>query len=397
MHYQARHAQRGEALLVGVILTMVTAMVALSSMRGSQFQEGMTANLNHKAIAFTAAEAGASAFLKWLSEEQTEDNIDWESAIWQNKWQNFDSVKIPTSASGDNNVGNYGFFWIDPNDVTWSDDFVKVVITGQSGASPENALGRAQIAIQLQRPTSGGPHPAFMTGLLANQNITITGNPELQGSAHANGNFRVTGGNGLLNDRTKIDEEGNTVTLASKVSAKETASMSNVNQDKVISNANSVVVPSAEEYIEANKNIPGVTERCNISANGDLNGAVYFCPGNVTTSGNFSNATILAKGSVTHNGSSRLGESQELTVMIVAKGNITFNGNSNKYGVFWSDGNVTQNGSSILGGAVIAGGNITNHGVFKYAQYDDFGGLSLPTAPASGLAITHWAEALPSP
>lgn len=68
MHYQARHAQRGAALLVGVILTMVTAMVALSSMRGSQFQEGMTANLNHKAIAFTAAEAGAAYFHSWLSE-----------------------------------------------------------------------------------------------------------------------------------------------------------------------------------------------------------------------------------------------------------------------------------------------------------------------------------------
>lgn len=396
MHYQARHAQRGAALLVGVILTMVTAMVALSSMRGSQFQEGMTANLNHKAIAFTAAEAGASEFFKWLSTEQANNSIDWENPDWQNKWQKSNSGPIQTSASGDNKAGDKGFFWIAPTDVTWNPDFVKVVITGQSGPSADNALGRAQIAIQLQRPTSGGPHPAFMTGLLANKDIDIKGNANLQGSAHANGNFGVTGGNSSLNDRTKIDEEGNTVTLASKVSAKETASMSKVNQDKVISNANLVDVPSAKEYIEANENIPGVIKSCSIPS-GNLKGAVYFCSGNLTTKGNFSNATILAKGSVTHGGSSQLGQSQELTVMIVAQGAITINGSNDTYGVFWSDGDVTQNGSSVLGGAVIAGGNITRNGVFNYAQYDDFGDLSLPTAPASGLAITHWAEALPSP
>lgn len=273
---------------------------------------------------------------------------------------------------------------------------MKVVITGQSGASPENALGRAQIAIQLQRPTSGGPHPAFMTGLLANKNIEIKGNANLQGSAHANGNFDVTGGNSSLNDRTKIDEEGNTVTLVSKVSAQKTASMSKVNQDKVISNANLVDVPSAKEYIEANENIPGVIKSCSIPS-GNLKGAVYFCSGDLTTSGDFSNATILATGNVKHNGSSQLGQSQELTVMIVAQGAITINGSNDTYGVFWSDGDVTQNGSSVLGGAVIAGGDIKRHGVFEYEQYDDFGVLNVPTAPASGLAIAGWTEVLSVP
>ena len=395
MHYRSRHAQRGAALFVGVVLTMITTMVALSSMRGSQFQEGMTANLNHKAIAFTAAEAGASAFLKWLSTEQANNSIDWENATWQNKWQDSNSGPIQTSASGDNNVGNYGFFWINPNDVTWSADFVKVVITGQSGASPENALGRAQIAIQLQRPTSGGPHPAFLKGLLANGDISINGGANLQGSAHANGNFTVKGGG-----------DKNLLADGFTVSANGTAAMDNVDENQVISNAGKVKIPSAKDYIEKNKGKQGVIQSCEIPS-GDLGGAVYFCDGNVTTKHDFSNVTILAKGNVTHNGSSQLGENKELTAMIVSEGNIVLNGSSETSGIFWASGAVELNGKGTFGGAIIAGGDvledkkytgdITKNGTLSFVQYDDFGDLNVPTAPASGLAITGWTEVLSVP
>lgn len=380
-------SQRGMALVVGLIMTLVATIIVMSSMRGSQFQEGMTANLNNKAISFMAAEAGATEFWKWLADEEESGTINWDDATWQAGWQD----TIPSNQSENHNAGQVGYFWIDPGDVQWGLDHVQVTITGQSGLNIRNPLGVTRIQLRLDRPTSSSVNPAFMTGLLANGNIQINGNAALTGSAHANGNFEVTGGNSSLNDRAGTDDEGNPITITSTVSGQGAASMKGgINPNNVISGAQPVSVPSADAYIEANK--AGAIESCNIPS-GDLKGAVYFCAGNATTSGNFSNATILATGNVSHNGASQLGGS-ELTVMIVAGGNITINGSNDTYGVFWAEGNVTQNGSSILGGSIVAGGNITRNGKFNYVQYDNFGNLNMPLAPPSGLAIRAWAEVI---
>lgn len=389
MNMMIIRSQKGAALAVSLILLVVATLAAIAATRGSHMQERMTSNQNNKAISLMAAEAGATEFWNWLGDEQESGTMDWDDATWRNGWQ----ASIPTDQTGNHNAGQFGYYWLDPDDIDWQPGFVRVMISGQSGPDNLNPLGRTRVELRFDRPMSSNVDPAFMRGLLAHGNIGIQGNANLTGSGHANGNFNVTGGNSSLNDRTGVDDEGNPITMTASVSGHGSASMSGggVNQDHVVSGAQTVTVPSASAYINANRDNQGVINSCSIPS-GNLNGAVYYCNGNATTSGNFSNVTILATGSVTHGGSAQLGISQELTVMIVAGGNITINGANNTFGVFWAGGNITQNGASILGGSIIAGGNITRNGVFNYVQYDDFGDLGMPMAPPSGLSIESWVE-----
>lgn len=60
--------QQGAVLIVGVILTLVASLLAITAMKGSTFQESMTSNINSKANAFLAAELGATAAVKWIQD-----------------------------------------------------------------------------------------------------------------------------------------------------------------------------------------------------------------------------------------------------------------------------------------------------------------------------------------
>lgn len=355
-------SQQGAALAISLIMLTVVTLVTLAGMRGGNMQERMTSNLNNKAISFMAAEAGASRFWQWMNDPA----FEWESDDWQDV--------IPTDTSEANNIGAYGYFWIDPSEdgVKWSPDgnSVTVFVQGLSRVGGEE-LGSTRLRFEYSRQIN----PAFFKGLLSDNDIRINGGPDLDGSAHAN---------------NVLDVKGNG-TLTGTVSAVLTASMDKVEDEQVISGAAKIEVPSAlsfiNEYISDASN--SYTSSCTIGS-GDHGGSVYYCNGNVTTSGSFSNVTILAQGNVTHNGASSLG-SGALTVAIIAGGNITINGSNDTYGVFWAEGNVTQNGSSVLGGSVVAGGDITRNGEFNYVQADNFGDLGLPRTAK----ISSWTEHMP--
>ncbi|WP_151705084.1 pilus assembly PilX family protein [Nitrincola alkalilacustris] len=381
--------QKGAILVISLLLLLVASIVTVTAMRGSNMQERMVSNQNNQAIAFLAAETGASEFWNWLSSAP----LDWDNISWQNSWQDVQS--LPVTSSGEPFVAEFGYYWIDPaSDINWLNDRVEVIVNGWAKTG-ENTAPLAQVSLQLvfMRPIAGGVDPSFMAGLLAGGNIQVNGNANLNGSAHANGNFNVTGGGSSLNDRAGVDDDGNPVTITSMVSAQGSASMSGAAAGSVTSNTSARDIPSASAYISTNSGNPGVINSCSIPS-GDLGGAVYYCNGNATTSGNFSNVTIMATGNIVHNGAAQLGGDlgSTLTVSMIAGGNITVNGSNSTYGVFWMDGNLTQNGSSTLGGSIVAGGNITRNGRFNYTQFDDFGNLDLPSGVASELSISRWVE-----
>lgn len=380
------NTQRGAVLFVSLILLLVSSIIAVSSMRGSGMQEKMVANQNQQSVALLAAETGAGEFWSWISST----TVDWDNQGWRDSWQN--ETSIPTARAGTPMLGDSGYYWIEPADVDWESDRVVVLVHGIALSGGGETLARTSMRLEFLKPVPEPINPAFMVGALAGGNLIISGNADITGSAHANGNFKVTGrGGSSLNDRDGFDEDGNLVTYQSTVSAAGTAEMSGAAEGAVISAAPSVTIPSAREYIDSNKGGGAVINSCSIPS-GDLRGAIYYCDGNLTTSGEFSNGVILADGNISHDGSSQLGSGQELTVQMVASGNITIGGRNDTYGVIWADGDVTQNGRSTLGGSIVAGGNITRSGKFSYKQYDNFGSLPLPPGSGVGVTVGRWFE-----
>lgn len=382
-------AEKGAVLIVGLILMLITTLLALTAMHGSTFQESMTSNMNNKAISFMAAEAGATAFWEWLKNGAETGSLAWENPDWRAEWQD----RIPTTASGAANIGEFGYFWINPAQVSWHSAHVTVTVNGWAKAGAAGAsLAETRLQVQFARPAGGVP-PAFRAGLFSDQDITINGASNFTGSIHANGNVTNKSGDSTLNNRWGTDENGNPVEIKSVVSAHGSVDMKAGTPDAKQSGVDHINMSSASDYIEANKNNSGVIHECRIPS-GDLGGAIYFCDGNATTSGDFSNVTIMAAGDVTHNGSAKLGGigDKTLTVAIVAGGSITVNGSNETYGVFWADGTIRQNGSSTLGGSIVAGADIVRNGAFNYVQYDDFGTLPLPATEGTALSIQNWAE-----
>ena len=71
--------QQGAALVVGLILLLVSTLVAVAAFQGSQMQERMSSNQYNKTLSFMAAEQGAAVFLSALT-----NNGTLESSGWQN-------------------------------------------------------------------------------------------------------------------------------------------------------------------------------------------------------------------------------------------------------------------------------------------------------------------------
>ncbi|MFP4334761.1 MAG: PilX N-terminal domain-containing pilus assembly protein [Wenzhouxiangella sp.] len=395
--------QNGAVLAISLILLFVATLTAVTATRGSHLQERMTSNANNHAIAFMAAEAGGGEFWDWLQQEFAAGTLDWTDNDWRTAWASSLPSSLPESPTP--NVGASGYFWIDPA-LSWTNDDVIVTIRGVSLTGSE-VLAQTALAVEFDRPQSGGMQtdPSFFVGMLADNNITVNGASTFRGSIHANGNFTNNSGGSELRDRQGVDENGDPIDVVTTITAQGTANFGGSTPDhdpddpssppRVQSNLDQIDVPSAAEFIEANKNNSDVIQSCSIPV-GDGGGAVYFCDGNLTLGGgNYSNVTIMASGNLRHRGSSSLGAQNDLTIALISSGNIRVDGRNDTYGVFWAEGNVRQNGSSVLGGSIIAGGDIRRNGSFNYWQNDSFSNvLPLPEVPGpvSALAMTRWQE-----
>ncbi len=366
---------KGNVLWITLILVSIAAGVTITSMRGTVLQEKMVKNENNKTISFTAAESGASSFMKWLKDP----NTTWNSNTWQNM--------IPTTPAGNFNLGARGYYWIDPNDVIWTATSVSLKVRGYA-KSDNSATANAKTTLQIiiTNPSSGGTGKQFIgSGITAGGNININGNADINGNLVSNGDISISGGNSTLANGT--------------VSAHGTASIKGVDATLVTSGAAATSVPVITDAWLAQMSAAAALKSCNLNLSGDQGGKIYYCAGNATLSGNFSNATIVATGDVSSNALGQLGglgkSDTAVTVAIAAKGNIQFNGSGNDYAVMWANGNYIDNGSGTLKGALTVGGIVTRNGSFSFQELSLVQNNQLTTTSGSttgAAAITEWQE-----
>lgn len=374
-----KHFQKGSVLAISLILISLAAMITMVSMRASLMQEKMVSNENFKAISFTAAESGASSFTQWINDSSTV----WNSNTWQNR--------IPTTATGNQNIGPMGYYWIDPNDVVWSASSVTLKVIGYAKSSAQaktQATTTLQLTLTKPISSSGSSIQKYVgSGMISAGDINIKGKAIINGSAFANGNFLVTGGNSSVN--------------AGTVSAAGKAEMSGALASNVISGVDKKTVPVVTDAWIAQMSSIASVKTCNINVTGDQGGKIFYCNGDAAISSKFSNATVVSSGNITKSGSSQLGgsgkDSTAVTVAIVAKGNINFKGSSNDYAVFWSNGDYNHNGSGSITGTIVTGGNMNRNGNFTFTNITQVQNdyiATYPPAPRGPSRVTLWKEIL---
>lgn len=107
--------QQGSVLMITVAVLFAATMISLYAMRGTIFQDKMTANINNKVITTNAAEDGATQFLNWINGQFKGVGGGWPTGTTQQNWHT--SAGIPDTNSGTLTVnsGNNGYYWIDPS------------------------------------------------------------------------------------------------------------------------------------------------------------------------------------------------------------------------------------------------------------------------------------------
>ncbi len=117
-----RHAQRGAALVIGLILLMVLTLLAISGMNSASLEFIMAGNEQYRANAFQSAEAGIEqsialgvfnpgAPLQVLNSQPADVNI-WSTtvtpqllgaalpAMWGNSWNSFSTYHFEVQSTG---------------------------------------------------------------------------------------------------------------------------------------------------------------------------------------------------------------------------------------------------------------------------------------------------------
>lgn len=413
--------QSGAALAIGLIFLLLATIVTVAGMRGSNIQERMTSNTNHKSLSFMIAEVGAGDVLDFVrqSEDFTDPDVEFDDPALDG------FLRSITDTLGENNrVLQYAV-----TDVTPLPEGMIVEIQGRSFAgdsaqgSPE---GITTIELRFERfftpvdsegPGGGeGARGPGGAGMISNNSIRVAGNITLEGSIHANANFEATGGSSTIAD------QGDSL---STISAGGTVRFNDINPaeldpddpmfQRLLEDAGIVQIPRAIDYIACWINDEGLSatfpfsgvdefvdycsanefpfdkphiKTCDVSQ-GDLDQGAVYCDGDleIKRNDNVSNGTIMASGDIEIRGSSSLGADGKLGVAFFAGGDLTFRGSADSFGVFWSDGQFTQRGASQISGLVRAGAgvevednnDITMSGNVRYTQIDDLGDfLNIP-------------------
>ncbi|EHR41330.1 PilX N-terminal domain-containing pilus assembly protein [Alishewanella jeotgali] len=378
-----KRSQSGMAMVISLVLLLALTLMVTGSMRGSLFQEKMTANQFNQSRALMAAEAGAAEVWNWLVLQEESGQMNWADATWQSSLQTNFNTAIAVAASK-------GRFTVEQID--WSNPSkVSITVLGEAiDASPEPyAVASTKVNVEFLRPiTAGGsPASAFMAGLLSEGNITVNGGPSINGNIHSNKNVTVNG-------NFSLGSTGN----AFSISASGTAKGKNVNLgqgSKIESAVAKIQIPSATDFINANKNSANVVQLndcTNLPA--DLQGKTYFCNNNVVIENVISNGTIMTLNTIDIRGGVNMGNNK-LSVALIAAGNITNRGSNESAAVFWTDGAFEQNGSARLKGAVVAKEELDINGKYSYTQVSDFednlDGVVGAKSPQK-LRIARWIE-----
>lgn len=428
----ASNRQKGAALAIGLIFLLLATIVTVVGMRGSNLQERMTSNTNHKALSFMAAEAGISEVAESLRLAFEGNTPDLEAEDIQNRIDDF----IGEEFTLDSSTPTISLKYQVTDSQEDSSGNIIIIVQGMSevGSNGQRQVaGRTNIEAVIARvaTTSSGPGGGGGgAGIISERSILMTGGPQIYGSIHTNENF-VARGDGLLQDIGDIE---------SFISAGGTASFegSNVDPERVLSNQSRVSIPRAIDIIACRRNDPtqsvsydstsprydNFEDFCkktgfefntspiplpndqNIRNQGtvfdcippadDLEGKEYYCEGSLLVTNDIVNGTFLVTGDILVRGSSDLGASGGLSVAFYSGGSITFNGSRDSAAVFWSDGEFIQRGQSTVTGLIRAGGDVsveTEYDVeFRgnpiYTQIDlleDF--ISLPEIEQQGFQV----------
>jgi hypothetical protein len=114
--FSPRRAQRGAALVIGLILLMVLTLLAISGMNSASLEFIMAGNEQYRANAFQSAEAGieqsiALGVFQDLANQPADVNI-WTArirpqlggaplpAMWGNSWNSFSTYHFEVQSTG---------------------------------------------------------------------------------------------------------------------------------------------------------------------------------------------------------------------------------------------------------------------------------------------------------
>ena len=199
--------QQGSVLIITVVVLFAATMISLYAMRGTIFQDKMTANINNKVITTNAAEDGATQFLNWLNGQFKGSGGGWPTGTTKQNWNT--SAGIPNTNSGTLmvNSGNNGYYWIKTNqniaecttantNPCWDDTnkIVTVKVTGnliKTSGSTTTILGESTYQIKIRGQFPGAVKLPDLPGAL-----TLGGTVSTFEGKNSN-NFKIDGQNKL--------------------------------------------------------------------------------------------------------------------------------------------------------------------------------------------------------
>jgi hypothetical protein len=379
-------------LHTALILLVVVSVIGIAAMKTSGMQTRATTNQNNKRTALLAAEAGASVALEAFKNG---------SGLW---WSALPTTATAVSLSG-SGVGN-GQWRLESTSGLSVDRLARqtLPIIGVATDPAGTELARVKLEVAVAA-TAGVPPSGFAQGMLTDRDITVSGQAGMQGNAHTNGSFLVTGrgaqnqnSGGMVSSVGTIDYAGPRVNTAGL-----NDSAANVD---VLSQVGTV--DAHYQSVFTNQTF----STCSIPT-GDLGGAAYYCDGSISLSGAYTNGIIYVRGSVdsratltkmrvvtlqdfVHSGGGALGTGPGNTVAIAAAGNIVLQGGGSPmdvHGTFWTNGSLDRrgNGQSSVVGAFVAFGNISFKGNLNYIQNNDYAQQGFG-APTTEVRILGWRE-----
>ena len=211
--------------------------------------------------------------------------------------------------------------------------------------------------------SASGP---FNYALFSNTDLTLSGNRNIQGSAHANGSFTISGSNNIITGAAEgykgFTASGSSNTIGSiAVGSGETiiTSGSGNSYGPETYTATDISMPNYMPQIEAiatevsgNKTYSGSTT---------LNGDIYVT-GNVTISGTLNGTgCILAGGNITISGATTISGSNQVFLYAGGSSGITLSGanyintSSGSSAILYApNGGVTASGNLTMNGSIIA-------------------------------------------
>lgn len=267
-HTQIQPAgQKGAALIFGLVFLLITTVLTVASMRGSNLQERMTSNLNHQTISFATAERGASEAVHLLTSEHFWNDgpgvrLTTETSL---EAQTHSDSGYPLSNGGDTDAklhrGLTEYLYPDSigadrsarhfvESAHWNAETgqLDVSITGES-LTGDQVSGRSTIRVNISLVLEERTETVFDKGLVAAGNIELEAPITLRGKAHTNADVMTSGHQITLDDTAGFRAGLSAAGRIRGVGDCEIDSDNCLDPEHVTDGAKSLRIPSALEAI----------------------------------------------------------------------------------------------------------------------------------------------------